>query len=60
MRRLYNWLFLNIKKDSKGRYHDTKCALFSHNFTVIKNTGGTKLWEGQIKYCPICGAKLKD
>ena len=49
-----------VKKDNKFNYHKPYCKLRGHNFTVIKNNIGQKMWNCEIKYCPVCGERLKD
>jgi hypothetical protein len=49
-------IWFGISKDCQHNYHKLGCLLYSHAFTVIKNTDGSKMYR--IKYCPICGEKL--
>ena len=58
MQDFFRWLFFNVGKDSRLQYHKCDCSLRNTKFTVIKNNAGLKLWDGQIKYCPVCGEKL--
>lgn len=57
-KKLIRWLSDNYKQDRHGNYHKHGCILYNEKFTVIKNSGGSKIW-GNIKYCPCCGAELK-
>jgi hypothetical protein len=44
--------------DLEGNYHNYLCKLRNHRFTVIQNSGGLKVHECYVKYCPCCGEKL--
>ena len=54
------WFFKDLSKDNKHNYHTSWCRLRDKNFTVIENNRGLKVWESKIKYCPCCGAELRD
>lgn len=51
--------FKNESKDGYHNYHKYGCTLAGWKFTVLRNFACQKLYEGQVKYCPCCGAKLK-
>lgn len=57
---LHKLLYKNVEKDCYHNYHKRDCYLWGHEFTVIKNTVGRKVWKSYVKHCPCCGSKLKD
>jgi hypothetical protein len=58
MRRWFKRIWYNVHKDRLHHYHKCPCSLYDRRFTVIDNICGKKIWEGNIKYCPICGERL--
>lgn len=58
MGKLKRWLN-GVVKDKQFNYHKRDCYLRNYKFTVIKNGSSTKMSEYSIKYCPVCGEKLK-
>ena len=58
MGRLKRWLH-GVVQDRQFNYHKAGCYFHNQRFTVIRNGAATKMSEGSIKYCPICGEKLK-
>ena len=59
MRKWFRKMWYNVHKDKLGNYHRYPCHLAGGKFTVIDNTCAKKVGEWSIKYCPICGEKLK-
>lgn len=57
--RLLKTIFSNVIKDKYHNYHKADCSLNNIKFTVIKNHTGFKMDNCHIKYCPICGEKLR-
>lgn len=59
MRKWFRKMWHNVHKDKIGNYHKYPCFLAGGRFIVIDNACATKIRDNNIKYCPICGEKLK-
>ena len=59
MHKLFRKIWYNVHKDKLGNYHKYPCCLANGKFTVIDNGCAKKVWQCHIKYCPVCGEKLR-
>lgn len=60
MLKWFRRIWYGISKDREFNYHKLGCYFRNRRFTVIRNGDSMKMCEGSIKYCPICGEKLRD